>query len=666
MDRIVIRVNNLHKRYGKSPAVRGIDLTVQQGEIFGLIGPDGAGKTTTFQILAGVMEASQGEVEVLGRSPRDARLGIGYLTQQFSLYLDLSIDENIRYSAGLREVPPQRLTERRDRYLKLMSLDRFGDRLAGQLSGGMKQKLALCCALVTEPDVLLLDEPTTGVDPVSRREFWDVLATLASQGVTIVVATPYLDEAERCNRIALMYNGEIQQIGTLKQLRANLGLHRLEIRTEQLAKVEAALLQAIQPDKQQQRTSSLVDVQTFGDRLDVLVHEHDAGTATVQQVLQNHGLNVETIDPVEATLENVFVTRLRQQGADPPFISLPRSNRQDPTFKPQYLKLDVQNSNLKGPATAIQTQHLYKTFGNFRAVNDVTLQVHYGEIYGLLGANGAGKTTTIKMLCGLLEASGGQISLAGQTRNLRSPDLRRRIGYMSQKFTLYDDLSVLQNLEFYCGVYGVPRSERRRKIDWVLEICGLVGQGDTLTGRLPGGWKQRVAFGASVMHEPEILFLDEPTSGVDPLARRQFWRLIEDFARQGTAVLVTTHYLEEAEHCHQMGFMVAGTVVVEGSPGQIKAAQPGKLIEIVTNQTQTAADLLKNRLDPWRVSIFGDRLHVVLDQPDCQIPEIQDYLQHYRLKDGSPLTLQSLRSVPFSLEDAFIGIVQRAQQEALP
>ncbi len=655
MASTVIQVNNLHKRYGKFPAVRGIDLTVQQGEIFGLIGPDGAGKTTTFQILAGVLEASEGQVEVLGRSPRHARLNIGYLTQQFSLYLDLSINENIRYSAGLREVSRQHLAERRDRYLKLMNLDRFGDRLAGQLSGGMKQKLALCCALVAEPDVLLLDEPTTGVDPVSRREFWDILAKLASQGVTIVVATPYLDEAERCNRIALMYDGKIQQTGTLKQLRANLGLHRLEVRAQRLAEVETALLQAIQRkkehDQEHQKTSSLVDIQTFGDRLDVLVHEHNAGTAAVQQILQNQRLTVEAIEPVEATLENVFVTCLRQQGADPPFISLPRS-------KPQY-------STRRAADTAIQTQHLFKTFGHFRAVDDVTLQVHYGEIYGLLGANGAGKTTTIKMLCGLLEASGGQISLAGQTQDLRSPDLRRRMGYMSQKFTLYDDLSVLQNLEFYCGVYGVPRSERRRKIDWVLEICGLVGQEDTITGRLPGGWKQRIAFGASVMHEPEILFLDEPTSGVDPLARRQFWRLIEDFARRGTAVLVTTHYLEEAEHCHQMGFMVAGTVVAEGSPSQIKAAQPGKLMEIVTNQTQLTADLLKTQLDPWRVSIFGDRLHVVLDQPDRQVPEIQAYLQHYRFEDGSPLILQSLRSVPFSLEDAFIGIVQRAQEKSL-
>ena len=291
--------------------------------------------------------------------------------------------------------------------------------------------------------------------------------------------------------------------------------------------------------------------------------------------------------PVEATLENVFVTRLRQQGAEPPFIPFPRS----PTSSPRSRRST--ETSATPPTQAIQTRQLSKTFGNFQAVQNVTLEVRYGEIYGILGANGAGKTTTIKMLCGLLEPSGGEISLAGQTRDLRNPELRRRIGYMSQKFTLYDDLSVLENLEFYCGVYGVARSQRRHKIDWVLETCGLVGQEDMVTGRLPGGWKQRVAFGASVMHEPEILFLDEPTSGVDPLARRQFWRLIEDFARCGTAVLVTTHYLEEAEHCNFMGFMVAGEVVAEGTPSQIKAAQPGQLIEIVTNATQAASDLLK-------------------------------------------------------------------------
>ncbi|HEY9647616.1 MAG TPA: ATP-binding cassette domain-containing protein [Chroococcidiopsis sp.] len=683
-DRI-LQVVGLHKRYGQLAAVRGIDFAVQRGEIFGLIGPDGAGKTTTFQILAGVMEASAGTVEVLGRSPRDARLGIGYLTQQFSLYLDLSIDENLHYSAGLRQVPEERFQQRRDRYLRLMSLDGFGDRLAGQLSGGMKQKLALCCALVSQPQILLLDEPTTGVDPVSRREFWDVLASLAAQeGVTIVVATPYLDEAERCNRIALMYEGEIQQTGTLQQLRQSLGLHRLELRTTALEDTEQALEAAIAqassvnsqsgdsqladpPPVDPQHSESknlampLADVQTFGDRLDVLVADLSQGETAVQRILQATHLPPATLQPADVTLENVFVTRLRQQGADPPFIPFPRSRQ-------------GRRANAGQRQQAIATQHLRKTFGSFQAVNDVTLEVRYGEIYGLLGANGAGKTTTIKMLCGLLEPTSGQISLAGRSHDLRDPALRRRIGYMSQKFTLYDDLTIVENLEFYCGVYGVPRALRRRKIDWVLTICGLEGQETMLTGRLPGGWKQRVAFGASVMHEPEILFLDEPTSGVDPLARRQFWRLIEDFARQGTAVLVTTHYLEEAEHCNYLGFMVAGAVVAQGSPSQIKAAQPGQLIEFVTTQTQAASDRLKRQIEPWRVSIFGDRLHVVLDDPDGDIPQVQRILAGdgeadsgtrpgmNTDADSGAIAILSMRPVPFSLEDSFIGIVQRAPE----
>jgi ABC-2 type transport system ATP-binding protein len=632
-----IQVQGLSKQYGQFPAVREIDFDVRQGEIFGLIGPDGAGKTTTFHILGGVLEASAGRIEVLGQPPRHARLGIGYLTQQFSLYLDLSIDENLRYSAGLRQVAAEAFDQRRDKYLQLMNLSQIGSRLAGQLSGGMKQKLALCCALVSQPQILLLDEPTTGVDPVSRREFWDVLAALANEGMTIVVATPYLDEAERCNRIALMYDGQIHEIGTLTQLRANLGLERLEVRTPEIAAAEQVLL----PIAGQ---GGIVDVQTFGDRLDVLVQDLQAGEQQVRQELDAHHLTVDSLQSSQVTLENVFVTRLRQQGSDPPFIPFPRSRGGD------RAQVDWTSAPI-----AIAAKNLDKAFGNFQAVKDVNLEIRYGEIYGLLGANGAGKTTTIKILCGLLEPSQGQMSLVGQTRDLRSSAVRKRIGYMSQKFTLYDDLSVVQNLEFYCGVYEVPRRLRAEKIAWVLETCGLLGQEEMLTGRLPGGWKQRVAFGASVMHEPEILFLDEPTSGVDPLARRQFWRLINDFARQGTAVLVTTHYLEEAEQCNRMGFMVAGELVAQGSPSEIKASQPGQLIELRVDHNQRASDLLKTELERWRVSIFGDRLHIVLDHPDIEIPQVKSILQ------AAGVNVQSLRSVPFSLEDAFIGIVQRTE-----
>ncbi|BAU15755.1 ABC transporter related (plasmid) [Leptolyngbya sp. NIES-3755] len=634
----VIRVFELHKHYDQLAAVRGIEFFVKRGEVFGLIGPDGAGKTTTFHILGGVMEATTGNVQVLGQPPRDARLKIGYLTQQFSLYLDLSIDENLRYVSGLRQVPDRQFSERREKYLRLMNLEKFSDRLAGALSGGMKQKLALCCALVSQPQVLLLDEPTTGVDPVSRREFWDVLAALSSEeGVTIVVATPYLDEAERCDRIALMYGGQIQQIGTPAELRNSLGLHRLEVHTSQLQSVEQVLTAPSE-------SNAIVDVQTFGDRLDVLVSNPTTGEAELRELFRQHHLQTATIERAEPTLENVFVTRLRQQGSAPQVFEFPRSRGGNRTI-PQDSHSDF----------AIYSHHLNRNFGSFQAVKNVNVEVRYGEIFGLLGANGAGKTTTIKMLCGLLPASSGDIALGGERGNLRSRELRRRIGYMSQKFTLYDDLTILQNLEFYSGVYGVPRKLRREKIDWVIATCGLEGRETLITGQLPGGWKQRVAFGASVMHEPDILFLDEPTSGVDPLARRQFWKLINDFARNGTAILVTTHYLEEAEQCNRMSFMVAGKIVIEGSPSQIKASQPGQLIEVIIDQTQAASNLLKQQMESWRVSIFADRLHLVVDDPDLDIPTVRSRL------NAANLTIHSLRPIPFSLEDAFIGVVQRAR-----
>lgn len=660
-DYHVIQVQGLYKHYGKFVAVKGINFTVQRGEIFGLIGPDGAGKTTTFHILGGVMEESGRQVKIVGKSPRDARLLSGYLTQQFSLYLDLSIDENLRYSAGLRQVSADLFQQRRRKYLQLMNLQQFADRLAGQLSGGMKQKLALCCALIAQPEVLLLDEPTTGVDPVSRREFWDVLATVASEGVTIVVATPYLDEAERCDRIALMYEGQIQEIGTLSQLRENLGLQRLEVRTANIEAAEAVLHDETIPTQQ----TSIVDVQTFGDRLDVLVEDATDGEAEIRDRLSQQQLEINSIQIADPTLENVFVKRLRAAGKEPEFIPFPRhKDCRDVVYYVSAqggdgVKTGNQSSSKSANYIAIEANNLKKLFGNFQAVKGVNLKIKYGKIYGLLGANGAGKTTTIKMLCGLIPATSGTMSLAGQTHNLRSSKLRRRIGYMSQKFTLYDDLTIIQNLEFYCGVYGVPRRLRPTKIDWVLATCGLVGKENILTGRLPGGWKQRVAFGASVMHEPEILFLDEPTSGVDPLARRQFWRFINQFARSGTAVLVTTHYLEEAEQCNRMGFMVAGEVVAQGSPSEIKAAQPGQLIEVVTDQTQNASNLLKSKIDSWRVSIFGDRLHLVLDHPDGEIPQVRSVL------DDAGIKIESLRSIPFSLEDAFIGIVQRAESPSV-
>lgn len=635
-----IGAKNLHKKYPDIHAVKGIDLDICKGEIFGLIGPDGAGKSTIFSILAGIMEPTEGEISVFGQYPRDIRSKIGYLTQQFSFYTDLSVDENIEYAAGIRKVPKDLLQQRKAKYLKLVGMDKFGSRLAGQLSGGMKQKLALCCILVFQPEILLLDEPTTGVDPVSRREFWDILATLAAEEVTIVVATPYLDEAERCNRVALVYNGQVQQIGTPDSLKIGLGLTRFEVRTDDIEKSEEILSTAISKSD-----SVIADVQTFGDRLDVLVRNEELGQNQISSSILNNQIGLNEIAKADVTLENVFVSLLKQKGESAKFTPFPYSNSK--TLKeghPPNRKNEI----------AIGAYNLTKAFGDFYAAKDVCLEVHYGEIFCLLGANGAGKTTTVKMLCGLLNQTSGEICLAGATKDLRSSKIRQKIGYMSQKFTLYNDLTILENLKFYCGVYGVPKNQQSAKIEWALATSGLEGQGNLITGALPGGWKQRISFSASVLHEPEILFLDEPTSGVDPLARRMFWEMISDLARHGTAVLVITHYLEEAEHCNKMAFMTAGQVVAQGSPHEIKGSQPGNLVELNVKDAQKAYLIIKEVVEPWRIALFGRKIHLVLDNPSLDIPKICSLLNQNQIQ------VISCSPIHFSLEDSFIGIIERA------
>ena len=627
-----IMVNDLHKSYGPTHAVRGISFRVNRGEIFGMIGPDGAGKTTTFQILAGVMEATSGAAEIFGQPARAMRSQTGYLTQTFSLYPDLSVKENIRYIGDLRRVPAREIAERGQRYLEMFDMDRFADRLAGQLSGGMKQKLALACALVPQPRVLLLDEPTTGVDPVSRREFWDALAHLSADGLTILVATPYLDEAERCHTVALTHEGQIQLIGPPDQLRKTQQAKRLELTTSDIQKAEKLLTGITGPDR------NILDVQRFGDRLDLLAREPDKAQQIVEQKLDEAKVQYDEIRVDEPTLENTFVATLRSLGQEPHALPFPR--RHD-------------HSSLRGQ-TAIGAANLVKMFGSFKAVNNVSLEIKYGEVYGLLGANGAGKTTTIKMLCGLLEPTQGQIQLAGESGSFRSADVRMRIGYMSQKFSLYDDLSIKENLNFFAGVYGVPESEREEKLQWVLSFSGLEGRENQITRSLPGGWKQRVAFGAAIMHEPTVLFLDEPTSGVDPLARRAFWSMINELADAGSAILVTTHYLEESEQCNRLGMMVAGELVAEGRPGQIKAEQKDRLIEFVVDQPQQASDLLKKDMDSWRVSLFGDRLHVITDERN------NEQTVKRKLNAGG-INVVSARQARFSMEDVFISVVAQAQ-----
>jgi ABC-2 type transport system ATP-binding protein len=383
-----------------------------------------------------------------------------------------------------------------------------------------------------------------------------------------------------------------------------------------------------------------MDVQRFGDRLDVIAADPERAAASIRHMLGVAGIKGEIPRIGQPTLENTFVATLRAIGHEvqsPPY----------PGTHP--------HGEMKGQL-AMDARSLTRHFGSFTAVKGVSLQVKYGEIYGLLGANGAGKTTMIKMLCGLLEPSSGSMALAGESGSLRSPEVRTRIGYMSQKFSLYDDLSIEENLDFFAGIYGVPPAEREEKKNWVMAFSGLEGKRDLITGSLPGGWKQRVAFGAAIMHEPEVLFLDEPTSGVDPLARRAFWRMINKLADSGTAILVTTHYLEEAEQCNRLGMMVAGELVMEGSPLGVKQAQTGHLLEFVVSEPQRAADLLREKGERWRVSLFGDRLHVITDlSAEAGMADTRARLS------AAGISVSDAREEHYSLEDVFIAVVEQAR-----
>jgi ABC-2 type transport system ATP-binding protein len=627
----VVQAISLAKHYGAIKALDEISFEVRPGEIFGLIGADGAGKTTAFKIIAGVLAQGGGEVRVLGKTPREAGPRVGYLTQPFSLYQDMSVDENLEYAGGLRQVAPGDYSERRQRYFKLFDMDRFTDRLAGRLSGGMKQKLALSSALIAGPALLLLDEPTTGVDPVTRRDFWDALTSLATGGMTIIVATPYLDEAERCHRVALMERGKIYDIDTPARFRSKMGVTRLEVKVEPLATAEEILSKSPEAE----------DVQRFGDRLDVMAPRPDDAEAELHQRAEANGLRITGIRRSQPTLENAFVGQLRQmRGAQ----ATPHFPNPSPPLKSRDIVIGAKDLN--------------RRFGTFQAVKNFQLEIRNGDIYGLLGANGAGKTTSIKIICGLIEPSSGSVTLLGRSKGLRSAEVRSRIGYMSQKFALYDDLTIGENLDFYARLYGVEERVREERKKWVLEAAELKGEERMITKALPGGWKQRVAFGAACMHEPEAIFLDEPTSGVDPLARRTMWKMINEFADRGAGICVVTHYLEEAEQCNRLGFMVAGEIIADGSPSEVKAAMKGTLSEILTDQADRALASLKKKFGASRVSLFGDKLHFVAEN-EAQKQEAAAELESAGVK------VLAWNPSEFSLEDVFISLIE-SRRSAIP
>ena len=474
---LILQVKDISKRYGKVEALKGISFSVHPGEIFGLIGPDGAGKSTLFRILTTLLLADQGTAIVNGcdvvKDYRKIRAHVGYMPGRFSLYPDLSVEENLNFFATVFHTTIQENYDLiKDIY---QQIEPFKKRKAGALSGGMKQKLALSCALIHKPTILFLDEPTTGVDPVSRKEFWEMLQRLKQQGITIIVSTPIMDEARRCDRIAFINEGKIQGIDT----------------------PEAIL--------------------------------HQFASILCPPSLEREDSH-QTIEPV------------------------------------------------------IEVEQLTKSFGEFTAVDHISFSVKRGEIFGFLGANGAGKTTAMRMLCGLSKPTSGKGKVAGFDVFRQSEQVKKNIGYMSQRFSLYEDLKVWENIRLFAGIYGMKDQEIETKTEQLLQRLGFSAERDTLVKNLPVGWKQKLAFSVSIFHEPKIVFLDEPTGGVDPATRRQFWELIYQAADRGITVFVTTHYMDEAEYCNRISIMVDGQIRALDTPANLKQQFQAETMDDVFQQ----------------------------------------------------------------------------------
>ena len=461
-----VEINNISKSYGKVRALHDVSFSVAKGEVFGLIGPDGAGKTSMYRILCSLLLPDTGTAMVDGydvvSQMKEIRKRVGYMPGRFSLYQDLTVEENLKFFATLFNTT---IEENYDAIKAIYSqIERFKNRKAGALSGGMKQKLALCCALVHQPSVLFLDEPTTGVDPVSRKEFWEILAQLKARNITIVASTPYLDEVRSCERVAFLSEGIIKGIGTPEDI----------------------------------------------------------------------------------------LTEFRE------------------VFNPSCIEREGSKKVGYETENVIEVEHLVKAFGSFRAVDDISFTVKRGEIFGFLGANGAGKTTAMHVLTGLNQPTSGTGKVVGFDIRTEYEQIKRHIGYMSQKFSLYEDLTVAENISLFAGIYGMQDDEIRHKTDALLQRLDFTEHRNTLVASLPLGWKQKLAFSVSIFHGPGVVFLDEPTGGVDPATRRQFWELIYDAAERGITVFVTTHYMDEAEYCDRISIMVDGKIKALGTPDQLK------------------------------------------------------------------------------------------------
>jgi ABC-2 type transport system ATP-binding protein len=533
------------KRFGASMALDGVSAGIVPGAITGLVGPDGAGKTTLLRLVAGLLKPDTGTISVLGHDSVSGvalfQRNIGYMPQRSGLYDDLTVGENLRLYADLHELDN---ATRRERFAALLGFTRlapFVDRLTGQLSGGMKQKLALATALLARPKLLLLDEPSAGVDPASRRELWRIVKEMAGEGMAVVWSTAYLDEAERCDRFLLLQNGRLLASGAPDAFTG-----RLRDRTFLLDLPESERHRA---QRQAVRQPAVADATIQGGSLRLVLR---AGAAPPSPDALGGSAGLRAVQP---RFEDAFVSLL--QGEAP------------------LAEEEAEGPPLPADGATIVAQDLTCDFGRFRAVDHVSFSVAPGEIFGLLGPNGAGKSTTFRMLCGLLEPTHGSARVAGIDLGRARAAARERIGYMSQRFSLYANLSVRDNLDFFSGVYGLAGARRVRRIDWALSSFELMAVAGAEAGSLPLGFKQRLALACALLHEPRVLFLDEPTSGVDPLMRRAFWQRIGTLADRGVTILVTSHFMDEAEYCDRLGIVYAGKLIAIGRPDELKRRYAG-------------------------------------------------------------------------------------------
>ena len=546
MAQMVAEASGVTKTFGNgTAALDGVDIAIAPGKVTGLVGPDGAGKTTLIRILAGLMTPNAGTVSVLGDAPTQRLDSIGYMPQRFGLYEDLTVRENLVLYAELRGLPRDAQEGVFKRLLEFTDLARFQARPAGKLSGGMKQKLGLACALVSTPPLLLLDEPGVGVDPISRRELWAMVAELTGEGIGVLWSTAYLDEAELCDSVYLLSEGKLLFSGPPAELTGSISDRVIRV-TGFAERRRTALTQALdRPD--------VIDGTLQGRAIRLLVGSgHPVPDANAL------ALGPDTrIEPAIARFEDGFIEKL---GGGPPGTS---------ALAARYREIPQTD------APAIEAKGLTKRFGEFTAASDVSFTVPRGQTFGLLGPNGAGKSTTFKMLCGLLTPTAGSSTVAGFDLRHSAAQARASLGYMAQKFSLYGDLSVAQNLDFFAGAYDLRRGDAREAIERVTEIFELGAHMKRNAGTLPLGFKQRLALACAVMHQPSVLFLDEPTSGVDPVMRREFWTHINGLVRRGVTVLVTTHFMDEAEYCDQVTLIYRSRQIASGPPDALKTQAAG-------------------------------------------------------------------------------------------